>query len=276
MDAILCLLDYDIPGPSVLEAALGWADRLHKTLIVAHLDEACSPRLVEENVAATESPSDVAALERLKDFAAAQITPAHGYPIRYVIGGGNYRERLDELVMQYEVGLLILGFREAQSLKTGWFGSFARRIIDALPCPTLLLPVNFPRRPIKQVIYATEFAPDHLNAIEVLLGWCQRLEARLQLVHINESIEDHSWALQQMEKIMHTFEEEDVEEQMDYQVIDGEDVAEQLEKHIQATPVDVLAMTAYKKGFWERLLKGSIAQEIMQEVNLPLLLFPEE
>jgi nucleotide-binding universal stress UspA family protein len=46
-----------------------------------------------------------------------------------------------------------------------------------------------------------------------------------------------------------------------------------LERYMLEVKADLVALTAYHKGFWDRIFRSGLAQEIIQEVNIPILIF---
>ncbi len=273
MDSILCLLDYGTAGEQPFLYGSHLAEQLHAAIIAGHLVEATSNHIVADDHIG-DAPSElIEELQQLQTLIAQHSDSS--LPVQCLVASGNPREQVVNLIEKYEAGLVVMGMRNRKGLTSRLFGSFALRMIHQVSCPLFLLPPQTKFKPLRNIVYATEFGYANITAIETLLQWSQLFNAHLHLVHVNDDAADQAWAKQQMEKIRRTFEEDDEEQQMTFKIIEGEDVVEHLEQYIQESQADLIALTVYRKGFWDRVLRNSISREIVEDVSIPVLVFKE-
>jgi nucleotide-binding universal stress UspA family protein len=273
MDSILCLIDYGADREQPFLYGQHLAAHLHADIIAGHLVEGASNLIIENEQEARATPELAQSLNQLQDL--IRRTPGAPALPKCLVASGNPREQVIHLIEKYEAGLVVMGMRNRKGLTSRLFGSFALRIIHEVSCPIFLLPPGATFQPLQTIVYATEFGYANLAAIETLLQWSQLFNAHLHLVHVNYDAADHAWAKQQMEKIRRTFEEEDDDRQMTFKIIDGEDVVEHLQQYIQEVQANLIALTVYHKGFWDRVLRNSISREIVEDVSIPVLVFKE-
>lgn len=276
MDSILCLTDYHLNSAQPFLYGLHLTRHLHNDLYIAHIKDGADFKVQEDkgNLAEIEDKEQVEELQKLRQFIQSNIAPAdQKLPIRGVIAGGSLWESIETLTEQYDADLIIMGMRNRMGLAGRIFGGLAARMINYSEAPVLMTPPGTQFAPISNVVYATDFDVANLASIEKMVAWCQALDARLYLVHVNDDPAEKVWAKQQMEKIMRAVEEDNEDRQVSFTVLEGDDIMDHLERYMQEVKADLIALTANRKGFWDRIFRSGLAHEIIQEVNIPVLIF---
>ncbi len=285
METILCLTDYKANSDQTFRLALHLAHRLQANLVFAHFFEAPGAAVEEEEETSASRLRTLGAeqmnerhtteLKRLKTFARTYGgATLETVDIRYLVAGGSPLEHISALFQEYELDLIVMGMRNRAGLADRLFGTLARKMIDKTPCPLLLVPPEATFTDIRHIVYATDFGYKNLNAIELLLRWSEVLDARLELVHVSEDPEDNSWAEVQMEKIKRTYEGENEEDRMLFNILKGE-LQESLEHFIESGQSDMIALTTQTRGYWEKWMTSSLAKDLAEKVEIPLLVFRE-
>ena len=284
MESILCLIDYKANSDQTFRFALHLAHRLQADLLCAHFFEAPGSTAVVEEVSSgknrkfgveTTSEPHLTELERLKAF-----VKTHGgalateVEMRYLVGGGSPLDQIASLSQEYDLDLIVMGMRNRGGLADRLFGTLVRKMIDKTPCPLLLVPPEASFREIHRMVYATDFGYKNLNAIELLLRWSEGLDAQLHLVHVSKDPEGNQRAVLQMEKIKRTYEEDTEEERMFFSVLEGA-LQDALETYIETVHSDMIALTTHTRGYWEKWMASSLAKDLAEEVEIPLLVFRE-
>lgn len=276
MDSILCLTDYHLNSAQPFLYGLHLTRHLHNDLYIAHIKDGADFKVQEDkgNLAEIEDKEQVEELQKLRQFIQSNIAPAdQKLPIRGVIAGGSLWESIETLTEQYDADLIIMGMRNRMGLAGRIFGGLAARMINYSEAPVLMTPPGTQFAPISNVVYATDFDVANLASIEKMVAWCQALDARLYLVHVNDDPAEKVWAKQQMEKIMRAVEEDNEDRQVSFSILEGDDIMDHLERYMQEVKADLIALTANRKGFWDRIFRSGLAHEIIQEVNIPVLIF---
>ena len=276
MDSILCLTDFDHNSAQPFRYGLHFTRHLHKELYVAHVEDSADFSTLEDSANLDENinTEQLDALQKLRQF--IQInTPEEDQklPVRGVIVGDNLWDGIEVLTGKYDADLIIMGMRNRLGLAGRIFGGLASKMINLAEVPVLMTPPGTQFTPIKSVVYATDFDVANLASIEKMVAWCQALDANLHLVHVNDDPADNAWAKQQMEKIMRALEEDNEDQRVRFNILEGDDIMDHLERYMQEVKADLIALTAYRKGFWDRILRSGLAHEVIQEVNIPVLIF---
>ncbi len=286
METILCLTDYKANSDQTLLFALHLARHLQAQLVCAHFFEAPAATPMEEEDENTPSragklrspaPNErhSTELQRLKTFVKTSGSDTlAAIDVRYLVAGGSPLEHIPSLSREYDLALMVMGMRNRARLADRLFGTLARKMIDKTPCPLLLVPPEASFRAVHRIVYATDFGYKNLNAIERLLRWSEALDSQLYLVHVSEDPEDNPWAASQMEKIKHTYQTDNEAERMQFSVLEGE-LQTALEHFVETVQSDVIALTTHTRGYWEKWMASSLAKDLAEEVEIPLLVFRE-
>ncbi|AEE51787.1 universal stress protein [Haliscomenobacter hydrossis] len=276
MDSILCLTDFHHNSAQPFRYGLHLTRHLHNELYVAHVEDSADFPTVEDSVNLDENiaTEQLDALQKLRQFIQTN-TPEEDQklPVRGVIVGDNLWDGIEVLTGKYDADLIIMGMRNRMGLAGRIFGGLASKMINLAEVPVLMTPPGTQFTPIKSVVYATDFDVANLASIEKMVAWCQALDANLYLVHVNDDPADNAWAKQQMEKIMRALEEDNEDQRVRFTILEGDDIMDHLEHYMQEVKADLIALTAYRKGFWDRILRSGLAHEVIQEVNIPVLIF---
>jgi nucleotide-binding universal stress UspA family protein len=275
MDSILCLTDYHSNSAQPYLYGLHLTRHLHNELYVAHIKDGADFATLEDfTTAEIENKEHVEELQKLQFFLQSNTPETDPkLPVHGIVAGGNLWESIEILTAKYDVDLIIMGMRDRVGLAGRIFGGVASRMINYAEVPVLMTPPGTQFAPIKNVVYATDFDVANLASIEKMVAWCEALDAHLYLAHVNDDPADNTWARQQMEKIMRAVAEENEDRQLSFSILEGEDILDKLEGYIQEVKADLIALTAHRKGFWDRLLRSGLALEIIQEVTIPVLIF---
>lgn len=277
MDSILCLTDYHLNSAQPFFYGLHFTRHLHNDLYVAHIKDGADFAILEdgdEDEANIEDKAQKEELQKLRQFIHSNIpVEDQKLPIRGIVAGGSLGESIETLTEKYDADLIIMGMRNRVSLAGRIFGGLASRMINYAEAPVLMTPPGVQFSPIKNVVYATDFDAANLSSIEKMLAWCQGLDAHLYLVHVNDDPADSNWAKQQMEKIMRAVEEDNEDHRVSFSILEAEDIMDRLEQYMQEVKADLIALTAHRKGFWDRIFRSGLAHEIIKEVHIPVLIF---
>jgi nucleotide-binding universal stress UspA family protein len=122
--------------------------------------------------------------------------------------------------------------------------------------------VNHPHK----VVFAADIqkipANTNLKLLQSLCLWDPA--DKLDVLHIAGAEEDPSLDLEVFESFIH-----DIPHQT--RVIQGKEIAEAIDQYMDDHEADLLVMIKQRKGFFERLLKGSVTKEVSLYAHTPIL-----
>jgi nucleotide-binding universal stress UspA family protein len=108
-----------------------------------------------------------------------------------VIGEGNTREVMSNLIEQKEIDLIVLGTRGRTGLGKVILGSVAEQILRQSPCPVLTVgpnvnPWSDEYAKMREILYATDLEADYPIAAPYAVSLAQENQAHLVLLHVIE------------------------------------------------------------------------------------------
>jgi len=148
-------------------------------------------------------------------------------------------------------------------------GKSAKKLIDQMACPLLLVPPNTQYLGLDKIVYGTALEMGEQPDIEYLLDWCQAFEASLQVLHITKTAQLQQ-ATQKLEAILQNYSEAAAAGIITKQVLTGK-IKEGLAEYVEFTKADILAVHKRKQGFWQRIIEGSLTKTLVEEVQVPIL-----
>jgi nucleotide-binding universal stress UspA family protein len=109
-----------------------------------------------------------------------------------VIGEGNTREVMSNLIEQKEIDLIVLGTRGRTGLGKVILGSVAEQILRQSPCPVLTVgphvnPWSDEYAKMREILYATDLEADYPIAAPYAVSLAQENQAHLVLLHVIEN-----------------------------------------------------------------------------------------
>jgi nucleotide-binding universal stress UspA family protein len=262
MKTILCLTDYTPSSKIAWGIAQQFSDRLNYRIVLVHVEPA-------DNI---EYQSD--SLSKLHEFSKENrfLSLKNEDDLIIELAFGNIIEQCEVLAEKYNPSLLIIGKRKKKMLEGIFGGESTQKIIDRLDFPVIIIPEEASEVPLTSIYYAIDFSSGSISTLDVLLPWCSILGVKLNLLHVSETEEYEYKSITKMNKILHSFAEDNEEVGMDYKILNGEPFSAILD-FLNENPEVMLAVTFHERSFWERLVEHSLVREITAAIKNPILVF---
>lgn len=189
----------------------------------------------------------------------------HYYPIK-----GNIRSDIDHVLESDDYDLVVLGTRGENSQRGMFFGGIANHLISSGTCPVLAVPPGAKYNDVKQIIYATDLTHDEKGSINWVINYARIHDARVRFIHV-----DHGNANNAEEKMKHLIEELPYDN-VDYQLIPGDNVSNILVEIANDPNVDMISMTTHTTTLFNKIFHNSLTVEVLDKVKIPFLAFSEK
>ncbi len=110
-------------------------------------------------------------------------------PHNVLLENGPIWDALSELIQRDEIDLLVLGTHGRGGLKKVILGSVAEELFRLAPCPVLTVGPAVPAEPagargFRRILFATDFGPASLHALQYAISLATESSARLILLHV--------------------------------------------------------------------------------------------
>jgi len=187
---------------------------------------------------------------------------------------GNILEKIKGISKIYKPDVVVLGTvgrkEESKSVLMG----VANEIISGLEIPAYAIPGPCTSGDFEKVniLYATDFNEKDHHSLDQLLKIVEPFDKRVTCIHIDTA---HNPAKKERMDELNVFLKKDYSQHEIYcQLIADEDVYHGIKDFADRNRINLLSFTVQKRGIFDKLFKPNLFKKILQESNLPILLFP--
>lgn len=276
MKKILVPTDFSENASSAFLYAMELAERLNAMVTVVHIYHPSANHLNEFYIPSDDEIQKISE-ERLDNF----VSRHYSKNMEDVIVATMVEQKLivgfaaDKLVEMSESGdydLIVMGATGSTGVLEKVFGKVSLYVAQRATCPVLLIPAGVLFRPIKKLMYASEYNSADKNVLEKIGEFSNSLNAKIHLVHVYDKKEtptsgDHlaHFLLEKAFQLKAPW----LQFQMDSIVSDT--VAHGLETYASEHNIDWMILLKPQRKFWQRLLHVSKTNEIIMNPQVPLM-----
>lgn len=182
---------------------------------------------------------------------------------------GNPVNTIKEEAEEKMIDLIILGTNSNNDLINKVFGTFALNMMNAAPCPVLIVPEKASLQPPTQVLYAAALTKDDYRSFHQITDMLSEFLPKYHSLHINTG----KTPIITLQEFSAYFASQTPNLNIDFHESEFDDVTEGLENFINTHQVNLLAMYLPDRGFFEGLFHKSITKEMVLSSSLPILVY---
>jgi nucleotide-binding universal stress UspA family protein len=171
--------------------------------------------------------------------------------------------------------IIVMGTKGIGHNISGSIGSVTASIIEksdftvcAIPPKSKLSGVS----DLKSILFATDFDPSDVLAIEKLIHLVGPLGVKIYCYHISLGIKK-PWEKVKLDSLKEHFGTEYPLADIDFGIVLSDSLMNGLESFLRNKPVDAIALTTHKRGFFANFFAPSITRRIFMDIPRPLLVF---
>lgn len=279
LNSVLVPVDFSAVAENAFNFALRLADKYPARIDLLY----CMPTAISYPGAArilvaraeelrNEAAEDMATFRRKGiDRAVNELT---GIPeVRTVIEAGELdpivKKRIDDGLAE----LIIMGTTGLEKPLAKLVGTNTTYMIDEASVPVLIIPNEATYRPFKRICYGTDLK--HLDPFGItdLLDLFAPYQPTVDFVHVATSEDDDTeYNLSMLRRVI---DRPNIHDRLSFTRLDGKDEVQELLRYAQTSGADMLVMNRPRRGWLERIWKGSHTREAMLKAELPLLILHE-
>lgn len=191
--------------------------------------------------------------------------------LNHVLEEGDTIETILRIAADNNTDLIVMGTTGARGLKEIFMGSVAGEILENAKCPVLVVPESssFDGK-IDQVAFTTSYKEEEKKALHKLMDIASDFDAKIHCLNVDVS---HT---SEIVNKMDTFKEGFDESQIDFKVLEGNDIKKVIFDYVQEHEIDIIAMVTHRRNFLEELFNYSRTKQMAYHSNTPLLAIPAE
>jgi nucleotide-binding universal stress UspA family protein len=163
--------------------------------------------------------------------------------------------------------LIIMGTRKAEGAKA-WFGSVTTATVRHSDCPVLVIPekARF-ARPRRIVLTTYQIQVQHIELLGVLKSLMDLFGAGLEVLHVHAKEEKPPKEHARLKEALDDFFGKPIR----FAYEEGEPVNEGIQRHLDYSGADMLAMLPLKHGLLDQLIHSSQTRYMIFHTDIPLL-----
>lgn len=193
-------------------------------------------------------------------------------PVEIVSRYGDLIVQTTNLLREKPAHLIVMGTEGAAGIKEILLGSNTAHFIEQVTSsPVLAVPHRAVFSGIRRIVFATSYTSNNLIAARKLWQFAQVVGASVHLLHVrtprqpspNPAVELFKQRLNaELPEASFTFHE-----------VENEDILDGLNDFVEAEQMNMIAMVARKKGFFESFMERSLVKTVAFHTETPLLAY---
>ncbi len=227
--------------------------------------------MVEDSVLASVMITQAEILENNKQMMQEEVEAlSKNYPSKIIglVQEGYPVDVINEMAKVKRADLIVMGMK-GKGRSSSVFGSATTAIIRKSAFPVFVTPENADYEPISNITFASDFdAEIEMDRYTLLLELGRKFNSQINILNIqkkNSSLKPDkvigkmstSIAFSRLNHKFHT--------------ISGKNVEEGINKFIEKTPTDILAMVAHRHNLFERMFGKVHTRAMSYQTKIPLL-----
>ena len=187
---------------------------------------------------------------------------------------GNIIGNIKGVSKKYKPDMIVLGTEGKREDSTSILAGLTNSIISGLDVPVYAIPGPCSPEDFEsfRILYATDFNEKDHSSLEQLLKIVDPIRKQVTCIHIDTA---HNPAnTERIVELNTQLKEEYSKHDIHCRLIEDKDVYHGIKDFASQNQINLLSFTVHKRGIFEKLFKPNLFKKILQESNLPILLFP--
>jgi nucleotide-binding universal stress UspA family protein len=150
-------------------------------------------------------------------------------------------------------------------------------IVYNVPCPVYIIPSEARFQTLKKIVYATDYHEEDITMLKSLIKLTKPFEPEIIALHISNDNEFEKKL--KSEGFAAIISEKTGYNKISVKMIaeeDGKDAVESLVNEAEKANVNLIVVLKQNRNFFERLFKSSFTAELVENSQLPILVFHKE
>jgi len=283
MKRILVLTDFSANAEHAAENAMYLSKQLNTGLLLYHAYEMVPIDPYYTGGPYVPDPTSVYAVQGEKELKlltetlterAEKIEPGTNLPIQHLTGEGHLGENVKDIIAEKDISLVVMGASSGSAFDHLIGGQETLKVINKATLPVLIIPANTELKNIRQLVFATNFEKNDINAIAYLADLAQTLGFKIDIVHIDAFNSGRSDLMSEItfKRFVNGLNFTGIT----YHDIRGKDVVNRLNSFCKTSGADVLAMVHYHQNFFAQLFGTCDTKKELAHQQQALLVFPPD
>ncbi|RMG20472.1 MAG: universal stress protein [Bacteroidetes bacterium] len=214
----------------------------------------------------------VMALEKFEQWE-AEIPPELKQKIRFrtEMKSGPTISEILRSTEELHPSMLVMGMEEEPHLGDKILGNTITSVIQRCSVPVMVVPESAKFQGIAHIAYATNFELEDIRALDQVLEFAHRFNAKVHCVHIRRNGDEGDRYKQEILK--RAYQPDMTMDKLDFNVLRYPEVIDGLNKYVEEHHIDLLVMLTHQRGIFGQLFHNSHAKGMVMHSKVPLWVF---
>ncbi|NMA74000.1 MAG: universal stress protein [Bacteroidales bacterium] len=186
----------------------------------------------------------------------------------YSLREGQVDEEVENFVLEYKPSLLVLGTKGLDNTSS-ILGNVTADIIEIINVPVLAIPINSPINSIadiEHIVFLSTLQNKEMPSFNRLLEIFKPYpNIKITLLHINQiNRKGDKWTNEELAKISQSFEVLHPQLNINYKLIDSEDIALALSNFIMQENVSIISLNTRRRNLFSRIFYPSKSRKLLR------------
>ena len=275
MKTIIVPTDFSDGAFKAIEYAANFAKDFGGKLIICHAFELPAQGInVMIDISAELEKNAKAELKKL-ERKINENKISEGLNIEYIALLGDLNEVLKTLSEQYHADMVIMGTKGESDLASKLFGTNTVSAIKRCKETLLVVPIKADYKPIKNIAFAVDYLrPASDGTLKILRAIALHNKAKLSLINVHTDGEIGEF-IASVKEMQRWYEKQLEGVDLDFVFIENYLIEDGVFEFIRHNNIDLLSMITRKHGFFDKIFKKSISEELALHTDIPLLTMHE-
>ncbi len=195
---------------------------------------------------------------------------AQGIAMKMYYSGGKFLKNVEQYVEEQEIDFIVMGSYGTSGKSDYFIGSNTQKVIRMVHCPVLVIKNRPDQKPIKKVVFASNFIEKEKRAFQYLLDFIAPLKPEIHLLEVNTS----SWFGQPyilVKSAMEDFKEMCKPLTCKTHFYKDWSVDAGIRNFSEEIGADLIAISNQVRSPLKRILSGSNVEALVNHAELPVL-----
>ena len=282
MKKILCPTDFSATANKALEYAVYIARKTGGHLSLLHVVHLPIVDTSETALVASELLGEQIrdAGDRLKAMV-MQVEEKYGanrggsFTCDYILKESLLTDITEHLTKNEGYDLVVMGTTgSGNALEELLIGSNTEAVVEEVKCKLLAVPAHASAPDFCKIIYATDYTPEDITALQEVIPFANLFDAKVDLVHVakDENSDDKDRADQFWNQLKQAF----PDAPLHMQVVINKRQDEGLKEYYKQENACLLAILRREKGFFAELFSQRLADRLTYQAEVPLLILHQK
>jgi len=187
---------------------------------------------------------------------------------------GNIYQEMKGICRIYCPDIVVLGSMGKEEGTKSGLATLVSELTSSLKVPVYVIPGPSTLKDFEKmnILYATDFNENEHASLDQLISLMEPFNNQITCIHIDTA--QNPAKNERMDELNAFLEKDYGQHEISCQLIESKDVYHGIKEFADRNRHNLLSFTIQKRGIFDKLFRPNLYKKILQEANIPILVFP--